>query len=231
MYNKIIAVACVLLLLIAALAACGRVPTITDEDGNEYPLVTDEEGNTVVDGNGFLVVYATDDDGDYVTDENGDRQTAIVTFPEAISQKGSVETASYILTAPDGWELDQTGRILHKKTGNAKIEVTNFGALEDGVTLESYTEQQMQAVETLAEQLKTQYDDVTHSVNAVQFSGNDAQLIELRVKDGDAVVQDIGLVYFVANGDLFKVLYTTDAEGYDEAFDFMTEMQTHLQLK
>lgn len=232
MSNKIIAVVCVMLLLLATLAACGKVPTITATDGKEYPLVTDDEGNTVVDGNGFLVVYVTDADGKYVTEENGDRQTAILTFPEAISQKNSIETASYILSAPDGWELNQTGRFLRKKVGNATIEVTNFGELEDGMTLESYAQQQMEAVLVLADELKSQYSDVVYSRTSVQFSGNDAQLIELCVKDDNGgVVQDINLLYFVTNGEIFKILHTTDAEGYDEAFDFMAEMQEHLQLK
>lgn len=231
MNNKIIAVICVVLMLAAVLAACGKKPTIRAKDGKEYLLVTDAEGNTVVDGNGNLVVQVTDTDGKNVTDENGENKTAILTFPEAISRNGSVETASYILTAPEGWSLESNGTKLRKKVGKATIDIADLGNLPEGETLESYAKEQMLVVAALAEEAKTEYSGTVSSMEAAQFSGREAQLMKLCIKGDSGVFQNSEMLYFLYNNHLFKVLYSADAEGYEETFDFMAELQTHLQMK
>lgn len=231
MHNKSIAVICVLLMLVTLLAACGKGPTIKAKDGTEYVLVTDDEGNTVVDGNGNLVVLVTDENGKKATDENGENKTAILTFPEAISRNDSIETASYVLTAPDGWELEPNGTKLRKKVGKATIEITDLGDLPEGQTLESYAKEQMLVVAAIAEEAKAEYSGTVSSEEPIQFSGNEARLMKLCVKGDSGVFQNSEMLYFLYKGHLFKVLYSADAEGYDAAFDFMAELQAHLQMK
>ena len=73
MDKKIIAVICASLIVIsAAFASCGKKkPTINAKDAT-YEVVTDEEGNTVLNENGEIEIYVTDEDGKKVTDENGE---------------------------------------------------------------------------------------------------------------------------------------------------------------
>ena len=53
-----------------------------DDEGFEHLLYVDEEGNTVLDDEGRIVVYATDTYGDIVEDEDGEPQTNSIEFPE-----------------------------------------------------------------------------------------------------------------------------------------------------
>ncbi len=231
MQKKIIAVCCLILAVTLVFASCGNKVIIKGSDGKKYIAVTDNEGNTVTDANGNIEVYVTDADRKYVTEENGESKKAILTFPEAISKKDSIETAGYILTALEGWEIDSSGTRLRKNVGNAKIEIDNLGELADGETLESFAQEQMQPVITIGERAKEVYSDVTYSITPTQFNGKDAQLIHLCIKDSNGVVLDTSLLHFVLGNNVYKVLYNTDAEGYDASFDFMTEMQSHIQLK
>lgn len=231
MQKKIIAACCLIVAVTLIFASCGNKVLIKGSDGKKYIAVTDNEGNTVTDANGNLEVYVTDAKGKYVTEEDGESKKAILTFPEAISNKDSIETVGYILTAPEGWVLDPSGRRLNRDVGNAKIEITDLGKLADGETLETYAQKQMESVVIIAEGMKEKYSDVTYSITPTQFNGKDAQLLKMCVKDGTGVVQDNNLLYFISGNDVYKVLYSTDAEGYDASFDFMTEMQAHIQLK
>lgn len=64
MDKKIIAVICASLIVISvAFASCGKKkPTINAKDAT-YEVVTDEEGNTVLNENGEIEIYVTDEDG------------------------------------------------------------------------------------------------------------------------------------------------------------------------
>ena len=111
MQNKIIAVICVMLMLVTLFAACGKKVIIQGKNGQEYVAMTDEEGNTVLNQSGEIVVYVTDDRGKYVTDANGERQTNAVTFPDVAIGKDKIETADYVLTVPEGWVSGRDGRL------------------------------------------------------------------------------------------------------------------------
>ena len=96
MEKKIIAVACVLVILAVTLAACGsKYLVITDEHGYTHLAVTDAEGNTVLDENGDIQVYVTDESGDPVTLENGAYDVAAVTFPDAVADSGNPGHPAY----------------------------------------------------------------------------------------------------------------------------------------
>ena len=132
MEKKIIAVACVLVILAVTLAACGsKYLVITDEHGYTHLAVTDAEGNTVLDENGDIQVYVTDESGDPVTLENGAYDVAAVTFPDAVADGDTLETPDYTLTMPDGWTASDSGRFYRDDTENVYLQITNFGELED----------------------------------------------------------------------------------------------------
>ena len=116
MQKKIIAAAALVLALTLLFVACGKGPTIVTKEGNEYPLMTDAEGNTVVNENGDLVIYVTDENGEYVTDANSEPQTNAVTFPDQIVDGKTIETSLYTWTLPDGWNFDDDGKAVKDGT-------------------------------------------------------------------------------------------------------------------
>ena len=157
MEKKIIAVACVLVILAVTLAACGsKYLVITDEHGYTHLAVTDAEGNTVLDENGDIQVYVTDESGDPVTLENGAYDVAAVTFPDAVADGDTLETPDYTLTMPDGWTASDSGRFYRDDTENVYLQITNFGELEDQ-TLDTYVASMQENINALLEQTQQEY--------------------------------------------------------------------------
>lgn len=231
MHNKIIAAACVVLLLIATFAACGKVPTIKMKEGMEYPLVTDEAGSTVLDKDGNVLVYVTDEHGKYVKDESGERQTNAVTFPAVVVKDGKVETADYVLSVPEGWTADSNGRLTKENTGDAKvyIEMTNFGKLNKDGGLAAYNAESFATLEEYAETVKQNGGEGTLISEDIQFQGQDTKLLGLSIH-ADSADAAYKMIYFMKNGDLLKLLYSCDG-AYDEEMDLIAFAEQNLTVK
>ena len=230
MEKKIIAVACVLLVLVAAFTACGKA-IVTGDNGMEYEAVTDEEGNTVVNENGDIVVYVTDVDGNYVEDANGEPQTNSVTFPSAVVHADRVETANYFLLIPEDWTAESDGTLVREENENAKqsIEVTNFGELEDGETFPNRMLELQKTLEGLAQAVVENGGTAESAVESVQLFEQDATLLELTATAQQRTFR-YQMLYFMQDGELYKVQYTaTDADN--EAFDLCTFVQQNLTMK
>ena len=116
MDKKIIAVICASLIVISvAFASCGKKkPTINAKDAT-YEVVTDEEGNTVLNENGEIEIYVTDEDGKKVTDENGEIKTGAVPFPNQITDGVFHETKYFKMVYPNGWTVGNSGIATSKK--------------------------------------------------------------------------------------------------------------------
>ena len=65
MNNKIIAVICVVLMLATVLAACGKKVIIKGKNGQEYVAATDADGSTILNDEGNIIIYVTDENGKY----------------------------------------------------------------------------------------------------------------------------------------------------------------------
>lgn len=238
MEKKIIAVACVLVILAVTLAACGsKYLVITDEHGYTHLAVTDAEGNTVLDENGDIQVYVTDESGDPVTLENGAYDVAAVTFPDAVANGNTLETPDYTLTMPDGWTAQDNGRFLRDDTdGNAYVLVTAFGERPEGETVDQYLENAgtMDALNDFAEQLKSEYPDTVLSQQSCVFTAQqlDARMIELRVpaEDGSMYYYAIN-IYFIYENQLYKADYICRHGSYDETFDAFGALNSGLVMK
>lgn len=234
MEKRIIAVICVLMLLISLFAACGKAPTIKLKEGVEYPLVTDEEGNTVVDENGDILVYVTDAHGKYVKDENGNRQTNAVTFPDAIVTDNKVETADYVLLVPEGWTADDAGKLVKDNTENAiiSIDITNLGELRVGETLTSYIAQQQVLIEGLVAEMREKGATVSYDITSTQFQGYEAANIVLTAQSEEIGVCCYKMIYYMAGNELYKILYScANGTNDDTAFDLSSFMEQNLTMK
>lgn len=234
MEKKIIAVACVLVVLAVTLAACGsKYLIVENDDGMEYAAVTDEEGNTVVNEQGDIVVYVTDVDGDLVTDTNGEPQTNSITIPSVIADGDTVETADYTLTMPDGWTANSNGRFTRDDNENVYLQITNFGELEDQ-TLDTYVASMQENINALLAQTQQEYPSASveysnHTLS--QANRMDSRVVEFRVPDADGSMAYYAMnVYFVYQGELFKVDYIC-VGSYDESFDVLGVLDYSLVMK
>lgn len=234
MEKKIIAVACVLVILAVTLAACGsKYLVITDEHGYTHLAVTDAEGNTVLDENGDIQVYVTDESGDPVTLENGAYDVAAVTFPDAVADGDTLETPDYTLTMPDGWTANSNGRFTRDDNENVYLQITNFGELEDQ-TLDTYVASMQENINVLLEQTQQEYPSASveysnHTLS--QANRMDSRVVEFRVPDADGNMAYYAMnVYFVYQGELFKVDYICIG-GYDESFDVLGALDYSLVMR
>lgn len=107
-----------------------KKPTINAKDAT-YEVVTDEEGNTVLNENGEIEIYVTDEDGKKVTDENGEIKTGAVPFPNQITDGVFHETKYFKMVYPNGWTVGNSGIATSKKYKGLDAQVMYSGAATD----------------------------------------------------------------------------------------------------
>ena len=126
MTKKIIAtIVVVTIAFVCVFAACNKQEKEPEAYAKEKDLnlVTDENGDKVLDENGAFVVYATDEDGRRVKDDNGEYVTQVQPF-EPLDEKGAIEDYGYKVTIPDGWKADkqQVGHF-ENEDGTQKLSI------------------------------------------------------------------------------------------------------------
>lgn len=233
MEKKIIAVVSVVILLASVLAACGKKPTVTLKEGQEYELVTDKEGNTIVNDNGELLVYAVDGNGKYVKDENGKRQQNAVTFPDVVVKKNVLETPDFVMTFPEEWKISKTGRATKTEYEKMSFKIEKL-ELKDDDTFESYTANVKEQTEYMASEIKKKCPDTTLTAEnaTLTIKQLDCRIIELKsVKEDGTVVLYNCEIYYMFKGDLYKIHYSCKEGGYDETIDVASLVNNGLIMK
>ena len=71
MNKKILAVALAILFIATAFTACKTKLDMTEINGTEFPLLTDKNGETIINEDNQVAVIVTDRDGEVITYENG----------------------------------------------------------------------------------------------------------------------------------------------------------------
>lgn len=233
MNNKIIAVICVVLMLVTLLAACGKKVTIKGKDGQEYVAVTDEEGNTILNDEGDIVIYVTDANGKYVKDENGERQTNVVTFPNQILGERTIATPQYRLEMPADWALDEDGKFRHDNKANVVFEIGEVVALTATRTIPAYVETQINGMEYLkanSEEFKNMtYETQNTTITASQLP---CTVIHMKVTDDSGAVTMEQNLYYIQWGEYMvqATYYSTDTSDIGN-FDSYAYLNTHLEVK
>lgn len=234
MEKKIIAIISVAVLLASVFTACGKKKPMISVGDNEYPVATDSEGNTILNENGDVVIYVTDENGKYVKDDKGERETAAVTFPEMLVNDRTLETPYYRITMPEGWSIDSNGKIT--KDGNDKmhIKIYNFGELEENETLDTYFNKQVEMTKGFTEAFQTKYPDTSYNVAAGPITARqvDSRVLEFKVADNSGnVIGFTQSIYYMSNDMLFKVEYSCNEGGYDSSVNFVSLINDNLKIK
>lgn len=201
MNKKIIAVMiAATLIFVGVFAACNNneenQPPKLYIEGDEYPFITDAEGNKELDENGEFIVFHTDEDGDYAKDDKGNRLTNIQPF-EPLSEKNVVEQYGYKITLPENWVIDESklGAFKNEKTGDAFSIVIHDKSYQD------VYESNFDTYEKLLD-----YDQVTLTWEEnVEDLGDACEgVVRFTMKNEESM----NVLYFFRNhGNIYKILY------------------------
>lgn len=233
MNKKIIAVFCVMILMMSVLVACGKtkVPTIMYK-GMEYPVATDESGNTIVDESGYIAVYVTNAKGKYTEDSDGARFTTWVNFPDRLISENKLENAEYNFIAPDGWTLNSTNQSLAKNADDT-MEIDLIRVSSDGTMLKEYYEEYLEQTKAQMEYFernnyKTEFSTAECTVGAQKYPAS-CMICDLYSENGELKVDSrIIMMYFEYEGRIYKASYqSNNTEKYSlekaaELFDGLT---------
>ena len=139
MNKKILAVALAILFIATAFTACKTKLDMTEINGNEYPLLTDNHGETIVNESNQVAVIVTDREGEVITYENGEDQTYWLQLEGDYVTDNQVQGKLYKLGVLKGWTGNKYGRVEKNRTdGKCYIKFTNHKKLKADETFESY---------------------------------------------------------------------------------------------
>lgn len=237
MEKKIIACSLMMLLLVCCFVACGKKPTIKGNNGIEYVVVTDEEGNSVLNKDGDIAVYVTDDHGRYVKDGNGERQTNYIEFPDKIINGATYEGRDFIFTVAEdaGWTLEQSGQFTKGDDGKTYITVKDYGEVGDGETLATLIAGIKSDNAPVMEEVKKQYPDAVMNVTDVEITDKKvpATVVEFIIKDADGVLMHHAhCTYYISNGHYYVVQYICQNPANDvSAADVLAMVNAGLTIK
>ncbi len=216
MKNRITALSVILtVIIILTFAGCNNGHKIyVDPVGSTYYAVTDEKGNTVLNNEGNIVVYQTDDNGDIITDTSGVYQTVANYFPEQIIKGDFVQTPTYTLTLPGGWSAqeDDFGKYT-KKSADASVEIS----IIENFTLEKYQEYTETFIKMLKEKT-TGEESISYKQDTFHYTAANTEAIRYTlVREGGSNDSTTIMLVFKNHGNLYKILFEAPTANLEKA--------------
>ena len=254
MNKKILAVALAILFIATAFTACKTKLDMTEINGTEYPLLTDENGETIINEDNQVAVIVTDRDGEVVTYENGEEQTHWLQINGPIIVENQVRTKESTLDIPKGWEASEiSGKVVKKHTDNkCYISFGKVTDLKKGETIDTYLDVIDAQNETIAEAFAdeekmkelAEKDPRIQEMIGGKYTMEDKGVVTIaglyngqhRVhkivnKDGD-VIHYAENYYFVAGNTLYSISYACEeGKGYDPDFSFASYVSNNFKFK
>ena len=252
MNKKILAVALAILFIATAFTACKTKLDMTEINGTEYPLLTDKNGETIINEENQVAVIVTDREGEVITYENGEEQTRWLQLEGDYVTDSQVQGKLYKLNVLKGWTGNKYGRVEKNKTdGKCYIKFATHKKLESEETLETY----MHTVDATNEMIGDVINDPVQFEASVEknpslavykdckyeSSKSDAMVggkyngqcrtYKITDKNGN-IVHYAENYYFEYNGVVYSVDYACEnGEGYDSSFSFASYVSSNFQFK
>lgn len=206
-------------------AGCKDSSIYVDPAGNTMIAVTDENENTVLDKDGNIIVYQTEDDGEILTDESGVPQTLSSMFPERIIDGKYVQTLTYTLTLPSGWSVDEDAYsygVYIKKSNNATIMLDiikdytfdeYYERILDGFEVYNKTED----IEFTGEEDDFEYIAANTTAKRFQYT--------IKVEEDEEPIRGVVLI-FEKNGNLYNFSGNVTESEYEKVdfFEFFSSI-------
>lgn len=205
MKKQVLAIILATLLILTTFVSCGKKYLVyTDPDGVEHPVLTDAEGNTMVNKFGQIVVGVTDSRGRLVTDENGENETRGVVFPSSISNGNLYETPDFKWEVPsDLWYFE--GNTLHKKDSDIYLEVSIISEQESLAEVEESFDNQLSQMDQSRIAITKKRVQIEAGPIAMYYT------YDLKDENGELLQRREDVIFEVANGTIYRLLLVEPA--------------------
>ncbi len=224
MNKKIIALALAIVLIATLFAGCTKYGDKVEINGKDYIVMTDDEGNTIIDEDNNMIVVVTNANGKEVVDQNGEPQTYLVQVLGDELGNGKVYSKYGTFITPEGWEGNTKGFLVKKGTNEkCYINCTMVAEIDKENTYEKYIENAEQQIATIV--LAAEQQGAKANIDK---GGAVITKAEIATKKFTSEIYDskgdLGLYsevfYFTHEEKIYKLEYVCyDGAGYDESFN------------
>ncbi len=249
MSKKIVAISLALVLIVTCFVACGKKYETTKINGEEVILVTDENGEPVINENNELIALVTNRAGEVLTYADGENQTRYIGLDDALDLEGVAYGKHYKFNILKGWELGASDKLNKKDTdGKCFIQFTQTYTLKMNEKFEDVFEKTDKA----NEDIQKAFEDEAKMKELVKTNPDIAKYVGCKYTidsqyttftsenypckkyvhkfvnaDGD-IVHYVVDYYFLVSKTIYCVSYNCiDGVGYDESFDFDAYLRTN----
>lgn len=232
MSKKIIALSLALMLIVTCFVACGKKYETTKINGKDVILVTDENGDPVINEKNQVIALVTDEAGEVLTHSNGEDQTRYIQLNDALVVKGVAYGKNYKFNVLEGWTVGEVDRIYKDGTENkCYIQFATVKEIDKDENLATYFEKLDQQNDILIDNLKKEGYEITidKSNDSISEKGIGCEVYKYKLLDSNGKVTHYAEnYYFTVGGMIYSVNYACmDGVGYDETFDFGNYLKTN----
>jgi len=218
MNKKYFAVFLLFIFVLSVFAACIKANPgiiITGSDGKTRVLATNDNGETMTDSAGNIIIVMTDAKGKAARDKNGDQVTQKVSPPDYYIYNKVIEGPKFSVAIPEGWEQSDASNIRLKKTStNAELNLM----VEDGQTLAQVKD----AVEEFMDKAAAEDPDAVFKVETIKLCGVSATMY---LYDSEKYTARMVFYVLEKNGTDFLFQGAVGNE-YKESVDFESVINT-----
>ncbi len=218
MNKKYFAVFLLFIFVLSVFAACIKANPgiiITGSDGKTRVLATNDNGETMTDSAGNIIIVMTDAKGKAARDKNGDQVTQKVSPPNYYIYNKVIEGPKFSVAIPEGWEQSDASNIRLKKTStNAELNLM----VEDGQTLAQVKD----AVEEFMDKAAAEDPDAVFKVETIKLCGVSATMY---LYDSEKYTARMVFYVLEKNGTDFLFQGAVGNE-YKESVDFESVINT-----
>lgn len=249
MSKKIIAISLALVVIIACFTACGKKYETTKINGKDVILVTDENGEPIVNDKNELIALVTDKAGEVLTYADGEDQTHYIKLYNTLEIDDVAYGEHYRLDVLKGWETTNGPRLNKEGTeGKCFIEFTETYTLKDNEVFEEAFIKTDEANDEIQKAFEDEtkikelikenpalakYEGCKYIIesNMMSFTGESfpCKTYVYKVVNADGGLENyVNSYYFLVGETIYCISYScVDGVGYDESFDFAAYLRDH----
>ena len=239
MSKKIIAVALALVCIATVFTACQQKLDIYKVGGKDVAVMTDVDGNVVIDEKNRLCAIVTDREGEIITFENKEPQTYWIVIDSNFIADNTVYTKQFIMKGLKGWEFTAIGSMQKNKT-NGQCQISCSLVMAEGFedkTLDEYLAYR----DNLNLEAKALYESQNYKVTvekkAVEVTADNIPMIYYKetIENPDGTYANYSeSVYFQygTTTDKYCLQYkSANGVGLDEDFDFIEFVNNNFTVR
>lgn len=194
-----------------------RPPSVTNISGDEFYVVTDADGNARRDGEGNILLYATDSQGNPIADV-----TEAKPLNGALAVGKRIEMPRFRITLPDGWTDAKS--MTEVNIGNPET----LDMITVSVSQGESAEEKLKEIDSTLNSVKKRNDSAQVGSEEITVGGEKAVYKYVSVNNETTSVY-LGFVVFTHGEDVYDCRLTADrsisAEEFSEMIDILRTIE------